>query len=89
MKEMCKRNEVKKLGDWLDSDEVCEMLTITRLHFFYRLCRFSLNFLQNRFNKVRIYRKGVPDRPQSYKKLSRKRLNNLAVSKECANFASV
>ena len=53
------------------------------------LCSFSLNFLQNRFNKVRIYRKGVPDRPQSYKKLSRKRLNNLAVSKECANFASV
>ena len=29
MKEMCKRNEVKKLGDWLDSDEVCEMLTIS------------------------------------------------------------
>ena len=29
MKEMCRRNEVKKLGDWLDSDEVCEMLTIS------------------------------------------------------------
>lgn len=29
MKEMCQRNEPKKLGDWLDSDEVCEMLTIS------------------------------------------------------------
>lgn len=29
MTEMCHRNEVKKLGDWLDSDEVCEMLTIS------------------------------------------------------------
>lgn len=29
MKEMCRRNEVKKVGDWLDSDEVCEMLTIS------------------------------------------------------------